>query len=746
VTSTLTARYNKGGHHQIGWQVGRENDNTERYNIDGQLLSVTTREGLTTNLAYDNSERLSTVTGPFGHTLTFSYDANDLVSRVTLPDGGSLAYGYDAANNLTSVTYPDNTVRHYVYNEPANTANTNLHHALTGIIDENGKRYATFGYDSQGRAVATQHANGADLVTVAYNNDGSVSVTDPLGNIHGYNLTTILGVVKPTAVTGAPVPNTGGKAFTFDLNGNIASRTDFNGNLDCHVYDLTRNLETARVEGMAPGSRCPANPATYTPSAGSAERVITTKWHATFHLPVQMTEPSGVPGINRVTTFSYDATGNLLTKTITAGGQTRSWTYTYNSYGQVLTVDGPRTDVADVTGFSYDAAGNLATITNALGDITKITRYDADGRPLTFQDPNGLVTTLAYDAKGQLTSRAVGQELTAYEYYPTNQLKKVTLPDGSFLNYSYNDAHQLTSIADALGNRIDYTLDLAGNITGENVYDTTNNLKRTIAHTYDAVNRLAQNIGSLGQTTIYDHDANGNVTGTTDPNHFKTTNGFDALNRLATSIDPDNGTTNIDYNQDDSVAEVTDPRGIVTSYGYDGLGNQTAVQSPDGGTTTRTFDTAGNIKTSTDARGKTTTNTYDALNRLTLQAFADGTSVNYGYDQGTNGIGRLTTMTDPSGTTAWTFDQRGHVLTKQQQIGNVMLTTANSYDAVTGKLTSTTLPSGQIISYQYDPNGKPTSIIAGTTPIDRVHDQLPAFRLADRLDSRQWRNASPAPI
>jgi YD repeat-containing protein len=163
VTSTLTALYNKGGNHQTGWQVGRENDNIEIYSIDGRLLSVTTREGLTTNLAYDNSKRLATVTGPFGHTLTFGYNANNLVSSVTLPDGGALTYGYDAANNLTSVTYTDNTVRHYVYNEPANTANTNLPHALTGIIDENGKRYATFGYDTQGRAISTQHANGADL-------------------------------------------------------------------------------------------------------------------------------------------------------------------------------------------------------------------------------------------------------------------------------------------------------------------------------------------------------------------------------------------------------------------------------------------------------------------------------------------------------------------------------------------------------------------------------------------------------
>ena len=40
-----------------------------------------------------------------------------------------------------------------------------------------------------------------------------------------------------------------------------------------------------------------------------------------------LTEPG------RVTSFSYDAYGNLLQKTINAGSATRSWSYTYNTAG-----------------------------------------------------------------------------------------------------------------------------------------------------------------------------------------------------------------------------------------------------------------------------------------------------------------------------------------------------------------------------------------------------------------------------
>ena len=50
-------------------------------------------------------------------------------------------------------------LRHY--NEPEHTGGANLPHALTGITDENGDRYATYQYQADGRAIATGHAGGA---------------------------------------------------------------------------------------------------------------------------------------------------------------------------------------------------------------------------------------------------------------------------------------------------------------------------------------------------------------------------------------------------------------------------------------------------------------------------------------------------------------------------------------------------------------------------------------------------------
>jgi RHS repeat-associated protein len=695
VTSKLSAVMN--GSTPIGWKLVTTEDDTELYNLDGQLLSVTNRAGRITTLAYDDLHRLSTVTGPFGHQLIFGYDPSNRVATVTLPDQGVLAYAYDANNNPVSVTYPDHSVRQYVYNEQSNTSNTNLPHALTGIIDENNKRFATYTYNTDGKALSSEHAGGAEKVTLTYNPDGSAEVTDALGHMHGYTFTTLFGRIEPATLTGAPVPTAGGKAITYDVNGFVASRTDFNDHLTSYVHNA-RGLEVARTEAKG------------TPE----ERTITTEWHPTFHLPAQIIEPSGVPGLNRVTTFTYNKVkGTLLKKMITAGKLSRTWKYAYNAAGLLKTATDPN---GHVTKFAYDAQGGLAQITNAKKHVTTLVN-NADGRPVTITDPNGLVTQLVWTPRGWLQTKTVGQEVTDYDYDAAGNLTRITRPDNSFLVYTYNDAHQLTRIDDALGNHIDYTRNLTGNVTAENVYDTTNTLKRTVSYEYDEVNRLSQSIGALNQITDYERDDNGNIVAVNDPNHHHTVYRYDALNRLAERIDPNIKSTQIDHNPDDSIATVTDPRHVATHYSYDGLGNQIAIQSPDSGLTVRTFDKVGNIKTSIDARGKKTTFVYDPLDRLVKKTFADRSKIVYTYDQGINGKGRLTAMTDPSGKTTWIYDQHGHVLQKVQTIGQVTLTTTNTYDPVTGQLTQTILPSGQVLQYQYDANGQTAAISNGATPL-----------------------------
>jgi YD repeat-containing protein len=479
-----------------GWQLTLADDTVETYLVGGQLSTVTSRAGLVTTLSYDANSNVTRVTGPFGHVMSFAYDANNHVTSMTAPDGGVYAYTYDTNNNLTSVTYPDGKVKQYVYE------NTAFPNALTGIVDENGVRFATFAYDTQGRAVSTQHAGGAELTTIAYNADGSSTVTDANGNQHTYGFTTQFGVIKPVSLSGAPLPSVGGSAFTYDANGFIASKTDYDGNVTTYTYDARGN-ETSRTEA----------------SGTALARTFTTTWHPTFHLPTQIVEPTG-----RTTTFTYDAHGNLLTRTVTAGTQTRTWSFTYNAQGQVLTKTDPR---GDVTSFTYDARGDIATATDALGHVTSLTAYDGAG--LSVTDPNGLVTTMTYDARGRRTSRTIGTERTIFAYDAAGNATGVTMPDGSFHVYGYDAAHRLTGLRDALGNGMGFSLDGNDNRVAVGVFDPTDTIVQKRAFAYDSVNHRVQEIGAQGQITAYNYDPQGNLLQVSDPLDHTIAHNYDAL-------------------------------------------------------------------------------------------------------------------------------------------------------------------------------------------------------------------------
>ena len=290
---------------RTGWLLTLEDDTVEEYAIDsnstGRLITITKRNGQASTLEYslstveggdDNPATLDRVTGTYGRSLAFHYDSNNYLAGVIDPAGDETRYTYDANGNLAAVIFPDDTPsdpndnpsRIYHYENPV------FAHALTGITDENGNRYATWNYDSKGRAKSSEHAGGAGRVIISYNSDATVTVTEAGGATSTYTFTTIQGVVKPVQITGDPCSDCGTvQSVTYDANGYPASATDFNGNVTTYVYN-SRGLETSRTEAV-----------------GTAmERTITTTWDPTFRLPLTITEPG------KVTSFTYDDRGNLL--------------------------------------------------------------------------------------------------------------------------------------------------------------------------------------------------------------------------------------------------------------------------------------------------------------------------------------------------------------------------------------------------------------------------------------------------
>ena len=769
VTDTLIQL--KSGSTVVGWQYfNASDDSLETYDSYGNLSSIAYREGTSVTLAYLSGSsaptfpaQLLSVKDSFGRALTFNSASNTPTSTRTMtdPNGGTYSYTLGSLGQVTSVAFPDSTAKSYLYNEAAYTGNQSYPYAITGVVDENNSRYDSTWYGNLGIAVQTALAGsvGQYSLTNALDSNNriqSTSATNPLGSVSGAAFGTVVGRNKVSsssqpAASGQPA---GTRSFAYDTNGNTSSSTDLNGNLTCSAYDLSRNLETGRVEGMAPGSSCPSNIATYAPGAGTVERKIQTQWHSVWHLPAKRAQPL------KITTWVYNGDGGSYCAPTTAkvgnnpigvvcsrteqgttdatgasgfsatsSGAARVWTYTYNAYGQALTAKSPRTDLNDTTTYAYNSCstggqcGQIQTIKDSVGHTTTFNTYDGNGNPKTITDPNGTVTTIVYDARQRVTSIQVGTETTGYSYYPTGQLHVVTQPDGSTATNTYDAAHRLTQVTDGLGNYVKYTLDNAGNVTATNFYNSSNALQKTHSQPYNTLGMLYQDISAAGTaavTTTYAYDAQGNQTSLAAPLSRNTANAFDPLNRLHQINDPASGITTISYDGNDNVVAVKDPNGFTTSYAVDGFGQGTRTGSPDSGTTNTVYIPGREgdlVRAVTDNRGQAGTYTFDAASRLTSLVYADQT-LTYLYDQNSNGIGHLTGAHDAAHTMSWSYDALGRVIGKS--IGNYTITKSVAYAYTNGDRTSLTTPSGQAVVYGYANHRINTISINGTTLLSGV--------------------------
>lgn len=695
-----------------GWRYVTANDDEELFDADGRLLSIEARGGVTQRLTYAANGRVAAVSDDFGRALAFGWDTSvpsRLVS-LTLPGTGSerIEFGYGANNNLVQVRYADSRTRRYFY-ELTGAGQQNL---LTSIEDESGVRYATWTYGAGNVVTSSVHAGGADSYRFTYGADGSRTVVDPLGTSRTYATAMVAGQRRYTG-SNKHCQGCGEYASaSFDALGNFERKVNFDGVETRFTHDTVRTLETSRTEAY-----------------GTAlARTISTTWHPAYRLPTLLAEPG------RTTSFEYDAAGNLLAKAMadTATGDVRRTTWTYDAYGRVLTEDGPRLDVSDVTTYAYYTCttgyqcGQLQSVTNALSQTTVYGSYDAHGLPLRITDSNGAVTTLAYDARQRLASRTIDGEETRFEYWPAGLLGKVTLPDGSYLQYTYDGAHRLVRVEDAAGNYVAYTLDGMGNRTAEETRDSAGSLRRVRSRVFNGLNQVHQELTAAGapqQATVFGYDANGNRATIDAPVERSSVHEYDDLDRLAAVTDPGGGVTRFAYDGNDNVIAVTDPRNTTTSYTYDGLDQLRMQQSPDTGLTTSTYDAAGNLTTSIDARNAVSAYRYDALNRVVAveysrKGIADQV-VRFSYDTGAHGIGRLAGASDDRHSMAWTYDAQGRITAKTQAVGDFIA--AVGYGYTNGNLTTIATPSGQTVAYRYDANAQVTSIaVNGVTLLSGV--------------------------
>jgi RHS repeat-associated protein len=443
------------------------------------------------------------------------------------------------------------------------------------------------------------------------------------------------------------------------------------------------------------------------------------------------------------TTYAYDAWGNVTSTTSCTGFGT---SFSLASSG------------CQTTSTTYDAGYHTyaSQQTNAANQTTSWVYDYSRAAPIREEDPNGAVVTAGYDVFGRMTwlrrpGDAIGPATLAISYHDSASPFWIEVTRRT----SAGATSKTRTIYDGLGRRVqtqtaeaevegatydivvDYLYDGFGRVVEQTVpysqsaWSGSNHPFQPGQHLgnpstttdYDALGRLSK-VTAPDQTHVdYAYDVvDGHIaTTTTDEAGRETdtfTDVFGRTTRVAPPIGPD---VVYEYFAFDLLRQAT-TGGYSSTIDYDHAGRKVEMNDPELGEWEYSYDALGNLRTQTDARECQTRLDYDDLNRLVSKTYVVvggcvlTDAVTYSYDEGSNGIGRRTGMADGSGSTSWSYDSRGRMISETKVIeGGGTYLTEWGYDSA-DRLTWMRYPGG--------PGGEPGETVFSTYNAQGLFDGL----------------------
>jgi len=409
------------------------------YDAAGRITQVTDPVNKTTTVQYA-ADRTKTVTDPESHSTIYAYnDLPGLPTRLTDAQGHIANYTYDDLGRLCTVVYNGARTQSYVY-DPLDHV-TSETHPETGTMSydynsENllwrkswGGTQIVFYHNTSGQLA---NFTGAETVTYGFNEKGAVeSVTGTTGWSRTGIAYDDFGHVTAETVA---VPYLGSKSLTYayDDTGNLTETTYPDGKKSLLTFNDLGRPETLKFgQGTEPPSL--VNSASYgpnkilaavsyqngtsmtstflnngTPNTISLMKDSTPLYNATYGYDgagniTSITSTAPAPALN--STFGYDSL-NRLTSASYSTGAVGTYSYDYDTYGNMLTVrhDGnvafsktykPSNQIDD-SAYQYDSRGNLTAKTGSFYE------WDAQNRLRVIRDAAGqCVADYRYDDRGR---------------------------------------------------------------------------------------------------------------------------------------------------------------------------------------------------------------------------------------------------------------------------------------------------------------------------------------------------------
>ncbi len=202
--------------------------------------------------------------------------------------------------------------------------------------------------------------------------------------------------------------------------------------------------------------------------------------------------------------------------------------------------------------------------------------------------------------------------------------------------------------------------------------------------------------------------------------------------------------TRFDYNRIGNLVQVMDNAGNTTRLQYDSRGLRRAMEDPDLSNCGNpsdcpwryAYNLSGQIIRQVDAKGQHIDFYADELGRVYHKDFQGDDDVLFSYDEGQNGLGRLSSVRNGIGNkVSYEYDNWGRTLRHERTVADSTFVLNTIHDLL-GRITKVQYPTGETAEYVFDGGGRVSSVAFNGADILRsvVYDPL------SRIVEIQWGN------
>jgi RHS repeat-associated protein len=423
------------------------------------------------------------------------------------------------------------------------------------------------------------------------------------------------------------------------------------------------------------------------------------------------------------TSYTHDGSGNVITKTVSAAGISRTVEFAYTNPTDPESDHNDRfvhseTTALGVTYTKYDALRARVTSSTDLDGLVGSLEYDPYGTKIAVTNPDGTrageITRYATNASlpGPVASQLGGQVVRWAKTTQTSgspwtsvyfdamgrEVAKETSILTSFNGTAsvWRDVYVVTQ-HDSRGRKVKASKPF---FAGETPFWTTigyDPVDRPMATTYP--DGTSDAVVSHSRTTLGGQPVAWSTI--KNRNNQQLERWEDQHGRMVQSKDPSGQTTTFSHDVEGRLLQVKIDGAAVLTNTWDLFGRKTAVNDIDAGSSSSTYNAFGDILSSSNAAGQQVTTEYDTLGRVIKITKPEGVYETT-YRTASPAKGKPASITGPGGyTESPTYDTYGRVITTSTTRFGETFTTQTTYDAL-GRVSTETDAGGLTLVHDYD--------------------------------------------